>query len=119
VRLLLDMNVSPAISEGLRAESHDVVQGRDFGLAGVPDTDVFAKAAADKRVLVTFDLDFGDVAATAADTRAGVLLLRLRSPRRAFVSERILAAIRVSAGALAAGAIVLVEDARIRIRQLP
>jgi predicted nuclease of predicted toxin-antitoxin system len=119
MRLLLDMNLPPAVAETLRSGGHDVVHGRDLGLAGVPDTDLFARASAEQRILVTFDLDFGDIAGSSGEGATGVVLLRLRSPRRAVMIERIITALRVSADALARGAVVLVEDARIRIRELP
>jgi predicted nuclease of predicted toxin-antitoxin system len=79
---------------------------------------VFARAAADERVVVTFDLDFGDLAAAGAGTGPGVVLLRLRSARQAHLRERVRAALALAEKALESGGVVLVEDARIRVRTL-
>jgi predicted nuclease of predicted toxin-antitoxin system len=118
MRLLLDMNVSPAIGEALRQDGHDVVHARDLGLGERPDDAVMAQAVADRRSLITFDLDFGDIAGSAMHAdRTGTLLLRLRSPRRAHMLARIRQAIATAGAVLESGAIVLVEDARLRIRQ--
>ena len=63
MRFLLDMNLPPAMAGWLRAEGHDAVHVREIGLAGVPDHQVFARAAEDGRIVVTFDLDFGEIVA--------------------------------------------------------
>ena len=47
MRLLLDMNVSPAIGGALRQDGHDVVHARDLGLAEQPDWTVMPCAAAE------------------------------------------------------------------------
>ncbi len=118
MRFLLDMNLSPAMADWLRQEGHDAVHARDIGLATLPDRDLFARAVAEERILITFDLDFGDIAGAAGGAGPGVLLLRLRSPRQAHMRQRVQTAISLAAEALVAGAVVLVEDARIRIRSM-
>ena len=118
MRLPLDMNLPPAMASWLRSEGHDAVHLRELGLSTLPDRDVFTKAAADGRVVVTFDLDFGDIASAAIGTGSGVVLLRLRSPRQAHLRERVRIALTLTETALEAGAIVLVEDARVRVRTL-
>ena len=120
MRLLLDMNLSPAMADWLRALSHDVLHARELGASDMPDREIFARARADRRILVTFDLDFGDIAGAAAagGPPTGVVILRLRSPRQSHMRERVRAALESAGAALIAGAVVLVEDARIRTRLL-
>src|SRR5947207_10403177 len=60
--LLLDMNLPPSVANWLRSEGHDALHVRDLGLSGAPDSEIFARAAADGRIVVSFDLDFGEVA---------------------------------------------------------
>jgi predicted nuclease of predicted toxin-antitoxin system len=117
MRLLLDMNMSPKVAERLRTEGHDAVHLRELGLGRSPDRDVFAHATTDRRIVVTFDLDFGEIVGLGAGT--GVILLRLRSVRTAHVQQRVSVALTLAAEALHAGAVVLVEDARIRVRTWP
>ena len=116
MHLLLDMNVPAPIAGWLRAQGHDAVHLRDVGLGHLPDLEVFARAAAERRVVGTFDLDFGEIVGLAAGAGVGVVLLRLRSVRMAHMQQRIAAALAEADWALQASAIVLVEDARIRIR---
>jgi predicted nuclease of predicted toxin-antitoxin system len=119
MRFLLDMNLPPAMTGWLRSEGHDVVHVRDIGLADLPDRDVFARAAADERIVVTFDLDFAEIVALRGAAGPGVALLRLRLARQNRLRERLRVAIAEAAEALQAGAIVVVEDTRIRIRRMP
>ena len=63
-------------------------------------------------------LIFGDIVGAAGGAGPGVLLLRLRSPRQAHMRQRVQTAIALTAEALLTGAVVLVEDARIRVRSM-
>ena len=119
MRFLLDMNLPPAVAEWLRHQGHDAVHLRDLGHAHLPDREIFAHAAGEGRIVVTFDLDFGEIFGLAREAGAGVVLLRLRLARQSDIRERLRVAIAEAGEALQAGAIVLVEDARIRIRQIP
>jgi predicted nuclease of predicted toxin-antitoxin system len=116
---LLDMNLPPAMADWLRSRGHDAVHVREIGLAHLPDREVFARAAEDGRIVVTFDLDFGEIVGLAGATGSGVVLLRLRLARQHHLRERLQAAISRAAEALQAGATVVVEDTRIRIRRMP
>ena len=119
MRLLLDMNMPTTITTWLRGQGHNAVHLRELGLGRVPDAEVFAFAAAEQRSIVTFDLDFGEIVGLATGAGVGVILLRLRSVKLAYMQQRIAAALAEADRALQAGAIVLVEDARIRIRPTP
>ena len=119
MRLLLDMNLAPMMAEWLRAEGHDVVHVRVIGFMQSPDRNVFARAAEDARIVVTFDLDFGEIAGLSGATSSGVILLRLRLARKDYLLERLRAALNEAREALEVGATVVVEDTRIRIRRMP
>ena len=119
MRFLLDMNLPPAVAEWLQSKGHDAVHIREIGLGRLPDREVFARAAEEGWIVVTFDLDFGEIAGLAGATGATVLLLRLRLVHQDYFRQRLQAAIVEAAEALEAGATVVVEDARIRIRRMP
>jgi predicted nuclease of predicted toxin-antitoxin system len=72
MRFLLDMNLPAAMAEWMRSDGHDAVHVRDLGQAQYPDYEIFAHAAADRRIVVTFDLDFGEIAAFARGTGIGM-----------------------------------------------
>jgi predicted nuclease of predicted toxin-antitoxin system len=117
MRFLLDMNLPPALAEWLREEGHDAVHVGEAGLGDSSDSAIFAHAAVDRRVVVTFDLDFGELAVPGR-RHAGVILFRLRTARRDYLRERLRVVITQAGPAIESGAIALVEDSRIRIRRL-
>jgi predicted nuclease of predicted toxin-antitoxin system len=119
MRFLLDMNLPPAIADWLRSEGHDAVHVREIGFADLPDREVFARAAEEGRIVITFDLDFGEIAGLAGATGATVVLLRLRLARHPYLRERLQAAVVEAGAALQSACIVVVEDTRIRIRRMP
>jgi predicted nuclease of predicted toxin-antitoxin system len=119
MRFLADMGVSLRVVEWLRAAGHDAVHLRDQGLQRLPNGDIFQKAHAEGRIVLTFDLDFGEIVAGSAGKVVSVVLFRLRNTRSDFVIARLEAALRQSSGELQSGAVVVIEDGRHRVRKLP
>ncbi|MGF1596171.1 MAG: DUF5615 family PIN-like protein [Acidimicrobiales bacterium] len=120
MRFLLDENQSPAIVGLLQEAGHDAVHVRQVGRAGAPDEDVFAFAAAERRVILSGDTDFGELLARSNASGPSLVLLRRQGRRRAAeVASLLLANLDVIAADLEAGAIVVFDEDRIRIRSLP
>lgn len=119
MRFLADMGVDVRVVEWLRRRGHDAIHLREEGLHRALDEQVFVKALAEDRIVLTFDLDFGDLAALTRERTARVLLFRLQNTRTAHVIERLEAVLAASSEALSRGAILIVEEARHRIRYLP
>ena len=69
--------------------------------------------------MLTFDLDFGEIAALSSGRKVGVILFRLHNTRAPRVIERLGVALAGAGTELEQGAIVLVQEARVRVRQLP
>ena len=63
MRFLADMGVSQQVVEWLRTHGHDAVHLRDEGLQRLPNGEIFQKAAREQRIVLTFDLDFGEILA--------------------------------------------------------
>ncbi len=103
----------------LRLAGHDAVHVRDLGLASADDEEIFSKAAEQDRVLVVQDTDFAALLATRQEVRPSVILFR----RRLKSTESLLAVLLANSARvsddLAAGSIVVFEDARLRVRRLP
>lgn len=79
MRILADMGVDMRVVRWLRSQGHDAAHLREGGLQRLPDGEIFTKAIAESRVIVTFDLDFGEILALAKGRKAGVILFRLRN----------------------------------------
>ena len=89
MRFLADMGVDVRVVEWLRAHGHDALHLREEGLQRAPDDRVFAKALAEDRIVLTFDLDFGDLAVLTREPSARVILFRLENTRTRHVIERL------------------------------
>jgi predicted nuclease of predicted toxin-antitoxin system len=119
MRFLADMGVSLRVVEWLRQRGDDVVHLCDEGLQRLPDDDIFAKAIAEKRIVITFDLDFGEIVALSGDSLNSVIVFRLRNARPEHVIARLEVVLEESERALLEGAVVMVEESRHRVRALP
>lgn len=113
------MGVSRQVVEWLRTSGHDAVHLRDEGLQRLPNGEIFQKAGREQRIVLTFDLDFGEIVAGSGGQTESVVLFRLRNTRTAFVIQRLAEVLKLSSAELAQGAIIIVEDGRHRVRLLP
>ena len=91
MRFLADMGVDIRVVEWWRQQAHDAKHLRDEGLQRSRDDEIFAKAVAENRVVLTFDLDFGEIAALTKGWQASVVLFRLHNTRTPHVIDRRLA----------------------------
>ena len=119
MQFLADMGISMRVVEWLRLQSHDVVHLRDRGLQRLPNGDIFQLALQEKRIVLTFDLDFGEILALSGGNLVSVILFRLHNTRSDHVINRLEFVLQQSSPELARGAIVVVEESRHRIRKLP
>jgi predicted nuclease of predicted toxin-antitoxin system len=85
VRFLVDTGLDVRVVSWLREQGHEAVHLRDEGLQRLPNGDIFNKAIAERRVVLTVDLDFGEIAAPARGERASVVVFRLHNMRTAHV----------------------------------
>jgi len=87
MRFLGDMGVSRRVIEWLRAAGHDAVHLRDEGLKRLSNGDIFQKGFAEQRIVMTFDLDFGEILAGSAGQVVSVVLFRPHDTRTDHVSS--------------------------------
>jgi hypothetical protein len=117
VRFLANENFPGDAVESLRRSGHDVAWIRTDA-PGDPDEHVLARAQREKRILLTFDKDFGELAWRASlPAESGVVLFRIPMPAPERAGETL-------AGILASrqdwsGNFAVIEPGRVRIRPLP
>jgi len=119
MRFLADMGVPLRVVQWLRDKGYDAVHLREENLHRLPDGEIFKKAYIERRILLTFDLDFGEILALSGEKPVSVLLFRLHNTRAPHVMERLGKVLTDSGRALEQGAIIVVEESRHRTRRLP
>ena len=119
MKFLADMGISNSTVKFLEQTGHDAIHIRDAGMKCSLATEIIAKAKKEDRIVLTCDLDFGDILAASGDSNPSVIIFRLENETPINVNKRLAQVLQESSRALEAGAIVLVEEARHRVRSLP
>ena len=116
MKLLLDECVDARVVEPLRSFGHDVafVQAAD---PSADDRAVLALALDEARVLVTTDLDFGELLVRTGLRNHGVVLLRLEGIPPSQAAARVDAALATHGSELP-GHLLVINRRRDRLRRL-
>lgn len=119
MRFLADMGISPNTVSFLRDLGHDAVHLHALGLDRLPDSDILEKAREEQRVLLTHDLDFGELIAASGARLPSTIIFRLRVMRPERVNHHLEGIISQHRDSLESGVIVSVTEGQIRVRHLP
>jgi predicted nuclease of predicted toxin-antitoxin system len=119
MRFLADAGISPKTVEFLKQLGHEATHVRTLGMQRAPDAQVIALARTDGSVVLSFDLDFGDLLALGVTDKPSVILFRLADERAESVNRRLSAVLNEQVTELESGALILVQDTRYRVRKLP
>ncbi|CAN5638629.1 hypothetical protein BH11PLA2_BH11PLA2_17960 [soil metagenome] len=74
--LFTDQNVHADLVEFLRNEGFNVIDVSESGLSGEHDLVLFRRAAAMGRVIITHDVDFGQIAFQGVEPFIGIVQMR-------------------------------------------
>jgi predicted nuclease of predicted toxin-antitoxin system len=117
VTFLANENFPLDAVEVLRRAGHDVAWVRTDA-PGSTDPHVLARAVTERRILLTFDKDFGDLAFHAGlPAECGIVLFRLQAGTAAQLAAQTAAAIASRTDW--AGHFSVVEPGRVRMRPMP
>ncbi|MFQ5829127.1 MAG: DUF5615 family PIN-like protein [Candidatus Methylomirabilia bacterium] len=119
VKLKLDENLSRYLKQNLGALQHDAKTAAEQGLLAQPDTAVAAAAKGEQRMLLTLDLEFGDLRKYPPGSHPGIILFRPRSFGPVAVNRFVEEFMRDTESQLLAGCVVVVEPSRVRVRRPP
>lgn len=120
MKLLLDNNLSPQLIALLAVQGHEVEPVRDHGMQAASNEAVMGLAADRGRVLVSADTDFGRLLQISRSAGPSVVLIRAAGNRRPPAQAKLLLDnLPAVEGDLSRGALVVLEDTRVRVRDLP
>ncbi len=119
MKILVDMNLSPAWVPFFAAHDHEAVHWSTIGPASAPDSELLEYASANGLVIFTHDLDFGMLLAVRKTRGPSVVQIRSQDVLPSTIGETILLAIEATRSHLLTGALVTIDPERRRIRLLP
>lgn len=119
MKFLVDMALSPKTTKFFRSLGYEAVRVDELGMARSMDRDILEHAAENDMVVVTADLDFGDILAHTGYEKPSVIIFRLKDPSPGHVNALLQSNLPSIEYSLDKGSIVIIEDYRIRSRELP
>jgi len=119
MKFLADAGISPKTIRFLNTAGHDALHVREVGMQRASDAMIVQRARVEGRVVLTFDLDFGEILALGVADTPSVIIFRLTDETSAAVNARLLVVLSERSADLEQGALILVEDRRYRMRRLP
>ena len=119
MRLLADLHIAPRTGQFLRSLGHDVLRVTDLLPATASNESIVERAGQDQRIILTQDLDMTAIIALSRRQYPSLVTLRLSSVRIEFVNTILQRTLPVLEHDLQQGALVTIEDSRVRLRRLP
>ena len=119
IRLLLDMNLSPEWVSVLTTAGWPAVHWSAVGDPRATDVTIMAWAVAQCRAIFTHDLDFGTALALTHAGAPSVIQMRSQRVLPEHMGPVVLGALKQYEAELTAGALVVVEPSKSRVRVLP
>jgi predicted nuclease of predicted toxin-antitoxin system len=119
MKFLADMGISPKTVDFLNHLGHNAIHLHDQGLDRLPDPDILDKARQEERILLTHDLDFGELIAASGATLPSVITFRLRNMHPEQVNRYLTEIIAQHQDALEQGSVISINEGQIRVRLLP
>ncbi len=113
------MGISYSTVQWLLEHGHDAVHLRAIEMHRASDAEIVKKASREGSVILTCDLDFGDIMSVSGEKYPSVIIFRLENETPANINKRLTQVLQESHSAIEEGAIVIVEDSRHRVRLLP
>ena len=119
MKFVADMGISPRSAAFLCSLGHDAIHLHHAGLDRLSDASILIKALDEERVVLTHDLDFGDLMAASEARLPSVIIFRLRNMSADRVNRYLEIILANYQDRLVAGVVMSVTEREIRIRSLP
>lgn len=119
MKLLVDMNLSPAWAPALRAAGWEAVHWSALGDPRATDAEIMRLARDQGWTVFTHDLDFGALLAHTQSGKPSVFQVRARDVTPDHLGPLVFRTLRQFSAELEAGALVAVDEAGQRVRLLP
>ncbi len=120
MRFLLDMGISYQVARWLNSIGHDAIHLSKAGLHTLEDHLIVEKAISENRIILTADMDFGQILAFKKSSLVSVIQFRLfdLSPGN-IISKLNIVFDKFIEEIIADAVIITVQQNKVRIKKLP
>ncbi len=115
----LDSNIPRSFAIFLKGLNHFVVTGAESGFNGKSDWEICEYALENKRIIVTHDLDFGELLAVSGSSGPSVIIFRIQPLTKDVMEKTCRQILSHTQEELKRGAIIMIEKDKFRLRRLP
>lgn len=116
----MDMGIAQSVSSWLKSEGHDSIHLNDEDLYKLSDASIIEKAINEERIILTSDMDFGQLLAFNKSQKVSVIQFRTSTFTPYNVRNKLESLFEEFSSQLNEGFfIITIEDNRIRFRKLP
>jgi predicted nuclease of predicted toxin-antitoxin system len=119
MRFLIDMNLSPRWCAVYQAVGWTADHWSTIGAFDATDHEIMQWTAAHDCIVFTHDLDFGAILAATGTNGPSVIQVRCQDVFPETLGTRVVATVRSHQASLVAGALMVIDDQRARVRILP
>ena len=119
MKLLIDMNLSPAWVPVLEEAGHTATHWSAVGSPSAPDREILAWAKTKDYVLFTHDLDFSAILAASEAEAPSVIQIRTQDVTPDHAGKLFLNVIEKFANIILQGALISLDEEKLRVRMLP
>lgn len=119
MKILIDMNLSPDWAEAFATENIEAVHWSTIGDPRAEDEEIMEYARANDFVVFTHDLDFGALLALTQVESPSVVQVRAQNILPSHLAKTVISVLRTNETFLKQGALIVVDEARARVRILP
>jgi predicted nuclease of predicted toxin-antitoxin system len=113
------MAMSQSTVDWLNKKGHDTIHLRNEGLQTLSDIEIYNKAKQENRIILTCDLDFGTILAFSKSILPSIIIFRLSNELPINIQFHLDKILNSQSESLDRGCIIISEDNRFRVRQLP
>ncbi len=119
MKFLLDKTFSPKTRDYLISSGYDVIRVDDVLGNQVKDQAIFEYAILNDYIILTGDYDFGEILNLTQSSKPSTVILKISNRRVINVNKKLTKILPEIKDHLSKGVIIVIEDHRIRIRELP
>ncbi len=119
MKLVVDMCLPPALVGSLVQYGYDAIHWSDVGEPTADDTEIMKWARTNAYIVITHDLDFGDLLFMSLDPGPSVIILREKNITPSYILDPLLRILRSLRNELAKGALISMTNTMARVRSLP